>query len=49
VAERDPGGQILRGVGNQRQEKERAHDEKKEREDFIPRGIFDSSSHFGSQ
>ena len=41
VAERDPGGQIPRGVGDQREEKQRAGAEEKEGEDFIPRGVFD--------
>src|SRR5438874_12789327 len=49
VAKGDPRGQVLRSVGNQRQEKQRACAEEEESEDFIPRGIFESTSHGGSQ
>ena len=49
LAERDPGGQISRRVGDQREEKQRAGAEQKEGEDFIPGGVFESSGHCGSQ
>ena len=40
VAEPDPGGHVLRRVGNQREEKQRPDAEQDEGEDFVPGAIF---------